>query len=130
MEQGNSSMRDRLLARLPQPENLAAYREETESLLASHEKALRTNRYSGFALWLSAVAILALTNSIWSPDLAPMAIDGLHFLVGLMAIAGVMTGVESLVDRSKVDLLKEIKQLQLQVLEVQASLRNSGTNKI
>jgi hypothetical protein len=30
MEQENSSVRDRLLARLPQPENLAAYREETE----------------------------------------------------------------------------------------------------
>jgi hypothetical protein len=29
--------------------------------------------------------------------------------------------------RSKVDLLKEIKQLQLQVLEFQASLRNSGS---
>jgi hypothetical protein len=30
------------------------------------------------------------------------------------------------VSRSKVDLLKEIKQLQLQVLELQASLRKDG----
>ena len=28
MEQKNESMRERLLARMPQPENLAAYREE------------------------------------------------------------------------------------------------------
>jgi len=40
MEKENSSMRDRLLARLPQPENSAAYREETASLMAKHEKAL------------------------------------------------------------------------------------------
>jgi len=32
------------------------------------------------------------------------------------------------ISRSKVDLLKEVKQLQLQVLEVQASLRKGGDN--
>jgi hypothetical protein len=40
MEKQNDSMRERLLARMPRPENLAAYREETTSLLARHEKAL------------------------------------------------------------------------------------------
>ena len=40
MEQKSSSMRDKLLARLPQPENLEGYREETVALLAKHEKAL------------------------------------------------------------------------------------------
>ena len=34
MEKQNESLRDRLMARLPQPENLAAYREETALALA------------------------------------------------------------------------------------------------
>ena len=36
MEKGSDGLRERLLARLPQPENIAAYQEETESLLAKH----------------------------------------------------------------------------------------------
>jgi hypothetical protein len=40
MDQKNNNLRERLLSRLPQPENIAAYREETASLLAKHEKAL------------------------------------------------------------------------------------------
>ena len=40
MEQQNDTLRERLLSRLPQPENLAAYREETASLLAKHQRAL------------------------------------------------------------------------------------------
>ena len=40
MEKQNENLRDRLLARLPQPENLAAYREETASILAKNDKKL------------------------------------------------------------------------------------------
>ena len=40
MEKKNDSLRERLLAHLPQPENLEGYREDTASLLAKHEKAL------------------------------------------------------------------------------------------
>jgi hypothetical protein len=36
MERGNSELREGLLARLPQPENLSGYREEVAVLLAKH----------------------------------------------------------------------------------------------
>jgi hypothetical protein len=39
MEKGSDGLRERLLARLPQPENVAGYREETAVLLAKHERA-------------------------------------------------------------------------------------------
>jgi hypothetical protein len=48
------------------------------------------------------------------------------FLAALMAFGGAMTGLEFLINRSKVDLLKEVKQVQLQLLELQASLRKEG----
>jgi hypothetical protein len=41
-------------------------------------------------------------------------------------ICGVAVEVRYRIYRSKVDLLKEIKQLQLQVLELQASLLKTG----
>ena len=46
MEKEISSMRDRLLARLPQPENLATFREETASLMAKHERALFWDKWT------------------------------------------------------------------------------------
>jgi hypothetical protein len=36
MERGNSELREGLLARLPQPENLSGHREEVAVLLAKH----------------------------------------------------------------------------------------------
>ncbi len=39
MEQGNDTLRERLLSRLPQPENLAAYREETTYVIGETRKS-------------------------------------------------------------------------------------------
>ena len=128
MEQGNSSMRDRLLARLPQPENLEAYREETASLLAKHEKAM-------FWEWVPAELIIGigfvayfLAFSTWYVKLLPG--DGhINLLFGSLycMIVGSAIEVRYRIYRSKVDLLKEVKQLQLQVLELQASLQKTGS---
>jgi len=40
-----------------------------------------------------------------------------------MLIGAVSTGLQYFINRSKVEILKEVKQVQLQVLELQASLR-------
>src|ERR1035437_5710993 len=71
MEQKNDSMRDRLLARLPQPENLEGYREETVALLAKHEKALATEHWTNRVIALCAVALFLFANSIWGPNAHP-----------------------------------------------------------
>jgi hypothetical protein len=52
----------------------------------------------------------------------------LESLAGLLLFTGGLGLVGYRISRSKVDLLKEVKQLQLQVLEVQASLRKGGDN--
>ena len=58
MEKQNDNIRERLLAQLPQPENLAAYREETASLLAKHEKALFWERMPPIVASVGAMAIV------------------------------------------------------------------------
>jgi hypothetical protein len=121
MEQRNESLRERLLARLPQPENLAAYREETETLLAKHEKALFWEKLMPLIFSGAALAVIVLTGSIVGPPANDVKTAFL-ILIFLSTIYMVSYNVS----RSKVDLLKEIKQLQLQVLELQASLRKNG----
>jgi hypothetical protein len=126
-KQNDSSMRERLLARLPQPQNLEAFREETASLMARHERALFWEKWSfrtfallGVALWLfasSSLIPLETRNLLGANEKIYLsAVGGLLFFMGLLYALGYQ------VSQSKVDLLKEVKQVQLQVLELQASL--------
>jgi hypothetical protein len=43
-----------------------------------------------------------------------------------MFIGAVSAGLQFYLDRMKVDILKEVKQVQLQLLELQASIRKDG----
>ena len=124
MEKQNDSMRERLLARLPQPENLAAYREETAALLAKHEKALFWEKMASTASFV----ILAIMVVLWLWGKTPTAAMRQFFwpLVGFVYFLYAFQDLRYRIYRSRVDTLKEVKQVQLQVLEPQASLRNRG----
>jgi len=126
METGNDSIRDRLLSRLPQPANLTAYREEVEAMLGKKEKALRREKWVVTALWLFMVALS--TAFLLLGGLRSGTPLGLYFEI-LACFCLIYPSVELLkhfINRSRVELLKEVKQLQLQVLELQASLRKSS----
>jgi len=124
MEQQSDSLRERLLSRLPQPENLAAYRKETADLLAKHDRALSTEKWTTAALSLCGVAAMIFFS--WMVNAHPGDTNGqLRFLGGtlvfvlLVAIIGIRLPIYA----SQVATLKEIKQVQLQILELHASLR-------
>jgi hypothetical protein len=127
MEKESSSVRDRLLARLPQPEDLAAYRKEVASGLEKSEKALRRQKWISVALWIYAVAFMTIPLTMGWLRLdtrggASFAIAAFFLL--LVAAVQLVNGVTSM---NGTLILKEVKQVQLQVLELQASLqRNEG----
>jgi preprotein translocase subunit SecG len=127
MEKQNESMRERLLARLPQPENLAAYREETASLLAKHEKALFwEEKMPSVVLTLIAFAIW-INGWFWAQK-SGAAIDQFTWLwAGFFFFVSIGLGLSYRINRSKVDMLKEVKQVQLQILELQASLQKRSS---
>jgi hypothetical protein len=128
MERGSDSMRERLLARLPQPENLTAYREETASLLAKHEKALFWEKMPSTVLYMSALALF-FAGSFWGQKL-DTATTHFHFLwfgAGVLYFVGAINDLRYNIYRNRVELLKEVKQFQLQMLEVQASLQKDGS---
>jgi hypothetical protein len=125
MEKQNDSMRERLLARLPQPENLAAYREETAALLAKHEKALFWEKVASKVGYVLAAIMVAL----WLFGRTPTAAMRQSYwpLAGFAYFLGAVADLRYRIYQSKVDLLKEAKQVQLQVLELQASLQKDGS---
>lgn len=123
MAQQSNDLRERLLASLPQPENLAAYREETAALLAKHAKALRWDKAlaSMFIFLATALWFLWIPNQPW--HLGANIIHGFQAASALMFFFGVIYTARYEIYASQVATLKEIKQVQLQILELQASLR-------
>ena len=118
----SNDLRERLLATLPQPENLADYREKTASLLAKHARALRWDKFAANALVLLAFAVVFLWNhGPWSPGTS--ALIWLQVASAVFFFMGVIYSVRYEIYASQVATLKEIKQVQLQILELQSSLR-------
>jgi hypothetical protein len=125
MEKQNESVRDRLLARLPQPENLATYREETAALLAKHARALRWAKLEGVLFGYLALAFTIL----WLQNHWHLNADVLLRVQLISAVMFLCAGIARLhfdIYDSQIATLKEIKQVQLQVLELQASLQKDG----
>jgi hypothetical protein len=126
MEQRNDSIRDRLLSRLPQPANLAAYREEVASMLEKNEKAYRREKWKTGALLLFAVGYIVVPLSLnWLRLDTPKGIS-YGFMAFLLYLYAMVEVLKHFINRSRVEILREVKQVQLHVLELQASLRKSG----
>ena len=126
MEKGSDGLRERLLARLPQPENVVAHREDVAAFLAKHERALFWDKWSFRILLFCAFVLVIMAGSSWAESFDPRLSGGFYRLAGLMFIGAVSTGLQFYLDRLKVDILKEVKQVQLQVLELQASIRKDA----
>jgi hypothetical protein len=128
MEQENSSLRERLLARLPQPENREVYREETAALMARHERALFWERVTGTSVAWLGIGVYMFANSFtMRPKLDTHAIGLFDALAVVLFFTGGLMLLGYSISRNKVDLLKELKQVQLQMLELQASLKKADS---
>ena len=120
--EGNKSISERLLSRLPQPANLAAYQEEMRSLLAKNETTLRRNKWTVVRIWIFVVAVSA--PFLWMAGTHFNTAAGNWFLglVGFWVLFGAVEIVKYEYAKGRVELLKELKQVQLQILELHALL--------
>lgn len=124
MAQQTNDLRERLLATLPQPENLATYREATATLLAKHARALRWEKYTANMLVFLGIGLVFLWNhGPWR--LGTPALVWLQVMSAVFFFLGVIYTVRYKVYDSQVATLKEIKQVQLQILELHASLEKN-----
>jgi len=115
-----------LLSHLPQAANLVAYREEVASTLARNDKRLRIEKWGMAAMWLVAVGVFTACVMKGERWLDTPTGHFMEFVVLLLLVTGAVEVLKHFVNRTRVELLKEVKQVQLQVLELQASIQKSG----
>lgn len=124
MAQQSNDLRERLLASLPQPESLGTYREETTALLAKHARALRWDYIALNASYAIAFVLFFISvDSHWHVD--AMMRHSFQFGSAIMLLAGMIFEMRYRIYDSQVATLKELKQVQFQILELQASLRKN-----
>jgi hypothetical protein len=116
------SVRERLLARLPQPENLTDYRKETEVLLAKHKKALFWEKVPSSVLSFVAVGLFLVTFTPLGSKLGTRQIQVFNAEACLFLFMSAIIDLRYRIYQNRVELLKEVKQVQLQIIELQASL--------
>jgi hypothetical protein len=125
MEQKSDTMRDRLLARLPQPENFTAYRDELAAGLERKEKQLLRVKWAARALWIYVIAFTLFCFYRGEEWLVTPNGHKFEFASLVLFICGALQLMKYFNFRSRVEILREVKQVQLQVLELQASLRRN-----
>lgn len=123
----NESISARLLSRLPQPANMAAYQDEVTSQLAENERRLRRNKWTVARVWIFVV--LVSVPFLWMAGTHFNTAQGNWFLglVVFWVLFGAIEIAKYEHNQGRVQLLKEVKQVQLQILELRALLSNGGT---
>ena len=127
MEPKDDRIREKLLSHLPAPANLAAYRQEVAATLEKKEKAVRRERWVVIELWVFVTAISVLF--LWLGGRHMDTVKGPYFvsLACFWFLFGMVYFVSHAINRSELHVLKEVKQVQVQVLELQALISDSGT---
>jgi hypothetical protein len=131
MEPKDDSIRERLLSQLPQPANLPAYREEVASMLEKKEKEVRRERRVMIELWVFTIVVsipfLWMGAQRFGSKAVDQAVMGPYFMgcAGFWFLFALTYFVAHSISRSRVELLKEVKQVQVQVLELQELLEKA-----
>jgi hypothetical protein len=128
MEPKDEKLQDRLLSRLPSPSNSAEFRKEVARVLEKNDKVFLRETWAATALWIFCVllgtAFLWLSGEKYGS--APGAkVAWFGSMACFMLIWAAVEMIKLVINRSRIELLKEIKQVQLQVLELRESVNKS-----
>jgi len=126
MEPDQESIREGLLRQLPQPSGLGDYRKEVAALIEKNERGLKREKWGAGATWLFVVVLSAAL--MWGAGGAGNTTKAAW--LGTMAcfwlIFGAVELLKYFINRARVELLKETKQVQLQILELRAIMQGEG----
>jgi len=111
-------LRDRLLGQLPKPGDVAKYRALITRVSGQNEKRIKRERVLVTAFWIFCAA--SATAWLWFD---PSFDTGLRkpFLACIFFTWGGVEVIKHYINACRVDLLKEIKQLQVQIFELDLS---------
>lgn len=122
MNEEPKSLRDRLLAKpAPQPSKLEAYRKEVEAMIEEKERRLQREKTVSGLMWLFVVA-LATTFLL----IGGFRGGEIRLWFGIQAcfwfLFGAVFLLRTFLNRNRVEFLKEIRGLEVRVLELQEKL--------
>jgi len=124
MSDSQGSLREGLLAQFqPSGQKLALYREEMKKMLATMEKTLNRQKWYAGATWCFVVLMGTLFLYLGgSRQDTPVGV-----WLGIVAIFFLIFPAVELIkyflNRNRVEILKEIKGLELRVMELQEQIR-------
>ena len=126
MSDPHQPLRERLLAQgEPAGDKFVLHKQETQIMLEKLERRLRIEKWGVTALWFYAVLFMTamlLIVGFWghTPE---MAMLGIAFV---LLITGGIELVKHFINRSRVEVLKELKGLELHLLALEERLRDKG----
>jgi hypothetical protein len=128
MDNKPEPLRERLLAQFePDREKLATYRKEVQTMLEKNERTLRWQKWYAGGIWIFVVllgtAFLVLGGLRGdTPVGAWLGIFACFVLIG-----AAVEVVKYFINRSRVEVLKEIKGLELQLLDIKDRVQQHQT---
>ena len=128
MSNPHKSLRDKLLAQSEparDADRFDRYQQETQAMLEKLERRLRIEKWGVTALWIYAVLLMTamlLGVGFWghAPEVSMLA--GAFVIL----IYGGIELVKHFINRSRVEVLKELKGLELHLLALEERLRDAG----
>jgi hypothetical protein len=117
-------LRERLLAQFePDRDKLATYAKEVRTMLEKNERTLRLQKWYAGTIWFFVIALgtsfLVLGGQRGdTPVGAMLGIVACFFMIG-----AAVELVKYFINRNRVEMLKEVKGLELQLLEIKEILR-------
>lgn len=128
MSNSNNPLRDKLLAQgepARKTERYVRHEQETQVMLEKLERRLRIEKWGVTALWIYAVLLMTamlMGVGFWghAPEVSMLA--GAFVIL----IYGGIELVKHFINRSRVEVLKELKGLELHLLALEERLRDAG----
>jgi hypothetical protein len=117
-------LRERLLAQFePDRAKLATYRKEVRAMLEKNERTLRLQKWYAGSIWIFVILMgtcFMTLGGLYSDKPASVWL-GLAAIFFVSAFS--LELVKYFINRNRVEVLKEVKGLELQLLEIKEQLR-------
>jgi len=127
MSNPDESLRERLLRQhVPEPEKLANYKKETQAMLEREERRLKFYGWYITAIWIMVVIMGMMFALVagWSGD-RPIKV---YFTIGvtlmMLLIGGAVQLISVFLARARLEIVKDIKGLELRIVELESLLRD------
>lgn len=130
MKANPNSLREQLLAQhVPQTTKSEDYRKEVQVMLERNEKRLRREKWFVTGFWLLVVTCLT-GFLLWMGYANPIGMDpkilsftSMAASVLVMVSYGAIELLKHFINRSRVEILKEVKGVEMQLLELREQLK-------